>query len=314
MFDPLAGDHLRPDEWSEFVGQEPLKERLIKHIDAAVQDLRAPGHTLLIAPPGAGKTTLARLIAKRMGVPLEVLTCPVKFDTIVKLLVRDEFAGVLLLDEIHRLKPSEQEDYLTLIESGYIQFRGEKFAVGWLMVVGATTEKKKLIKPLRDRFPYKPELDGYSDEEISQILQGMTVKLGFEMEEKDADVLAKACVGTPRRARDFALAARDLRVLADGLVPSAEEILDHLRIDEDGLGLEHWRYLDTLLKLGGQAGLRPICSMMGEDPTVIEEIEAVLLEQKLITYSERGRQLRTEAYKRLRALKEPTEPEQKEEE
>lgn len=301
-FDPLAGDPLRPDDWSGFIGQEPMKERLIKNIDAAVQDLRPPAHTLLMAAPGTGKTTLARLIALRMGVDLEVFTCPVDFKTIVKLLVQDDFSGVLLLDEIHRLSRSEQGDYLTLIESGYLEFRGEKFRVGWLMVIGATTEKKNIIKPLRQRFPFRPEFDDYTDVEIQKILQNMTRRLGFEMPDATAAPLAKACVGTPRRARDFAFAARDLRILGT-VDPTADEVLDHLRIDPNGLGREHWKYLDALQKLGGQAGMRPLRAYLGESEQEIEEIESVLLDQGLITYTPRGRELRTAAFERIRNRK-----------
>lgn len=299
MFDPLAGDPLRPDEWDEFIGQEPLKERLLKNIDAAVRDKRAPQHTLLMAQPGAGKTTLARLIANRMGVPLEVFTCPVDFKTIVRLLVQEQFDGVLLLDEIHRLSKTQQEDYLTLTENGYIEHRGEKFRVGWLMIVGATTEKKDIIKPLRDRFPYRPEFDPYSDGEISKIIQGMARRLSFEIDGDTADELAPAAIGTPRRARDFVFAARDLRILEDR-EPSAEEILDHLRIDAEGLGVEHWKYLEALQKLGGQAGLSPLSSMLAEDQRVVQEIEQVLLDQNLITYTPQGRELRTTAFERIK--------------
>jgi Holliday junction DNA helicase RuvB len=303
-FDPLAGDVLRPDSWDQFIGQEALKVRLQKHIDAAIQDMRPPSHTLLIAPPGAGKTTIARLIARRMGVDLETLVMPVEFKAITQLLVNDQFSGVLFLDEIHRLSTKEQEDYLTLIETNYIQFRGEKFMVGWLMIVAATTEKKKVIKTLRDRFPFKPALDPYTDSEVTRILRGMTERLGFEIPEKEAEVLAKACLGTPRRARDFAFAARDLRVLADGKVPDAEEVLDHLRIDRDGLGVEHWDYLRTMQKLGGKAGLKPMCSMLGESEAVIEEIEKVLIGLDLLKYGEQGRELRTAAFQKLRQDKE----------
>lgn len=303
MFDPLAGDPLRPDDWSEFIGQEALKERLLKNIKAAVKDGRAPSHMLLTAQPGSGKTTLARLVSRRLGVPLETFTSPVEFKTIVRLLVQDEFSGVLLLDEFHRMKPSEQEDYLTLIENGYIEFRSEKYQVGWLMVIAATTEKRKIIKPLRDRFPFKPEMDEYTDEELARILAGMNARLGFEMAAEDLSVLAKAAIRTPRRARDFAFAARDLRILADGQVPTADEVLDHLRVDPYGLGMEHWKYLEVLQKLGGQAGLRPIASMMSEDPSVVEDIEKVLIEQDLIRYGKSGRELRTAAYERIRNKK-----------
>lgn len=313
MFDPLAGDPLRPGDWAEFIGQEPLKERLIKNIDAAVLDRRHPNHTLLIAQPGSGKTTLARLIARRIGVPFEMFTCPVSFKTVVRLLIQDEFSGVLLLDEFHRLKDNEQENYLTLIENDYIEFQGEKYQVGWLMVIAATTEKKRIIKPLRDRFPYKPEMDVYTDEEIAEILQGMTHRLGFEIEQGDALILAKASVNTPRRARDFALAARDLRLLADDDVPTAEAILDHLRIDEDGLGLEHWKYLNALQKMGGKAGLRPLSNMLGEDPVVVEDIEQVLLDQDLIRYTANGRELRTAAFERIRDKKKKDKDDQEKE-
>lgn len=302
MFDPLAGDPLRPDDWEGFIGQEPLKERLIKNIDAAIQDGRAPAHTLLMAQPGSGKTTLARLIALRMGVPIQVYTCPVKFDTVVRLLIQDDFSGVLFLDEIHRLSKKEQEDYFTLLHDGYIEFRGEKYRTGWLQVIGATTEKKEIIKPLRERFPFRPEFDEYSDMEIQKILQGMAVRLGFEVTDEVAAKLAPAAVRTPRRARDFAYAARDLRILGDR-EPTAEEILDHLRIDPDGLGVDHWKYLAALQKLGGQAGLRPIASYLGESVQVVEEIEQVLLEQDLITFGPKGREMRTGAFERMRVRK-----------
>lgn len=302
-FDPLAGDPLRPDDWDEFIGQDPLKERLLKNIDAAVKDMRPPGHMLFMAEPGSGKTSLARLIAKRMGVDLEIFTCPVDFSTIVRLLVQEDFSGVLFLDEIHRLSDSQQEDYLTLLHDGYIEFRGEKYRVGWLTVVGATTEKKKIIKPLRDRFPFRPEFDPYTDPEIQEILQNMARRLGFEISDEVAAPLAKACVGTPRRARDFTFAARDLRILEER-EPTAEEILDHLRVDENGLGVEHWKYLMALQKLGSRAGLAPLASYMGESVQVVSEIETVLLDQGLITFGARGRELRTAAFERIRERKE----------
>lgn len=302
MFDPLAGDPLRPDNWDDFIGQEPLKERLVKNIDAAIMDMRAPSHMLFMAEPGSGKTTLARLIARRMGVPLEVFTCPVDFKVIVRLLVQESFSGVLFLDEIHRLSKKDQEDYLTLTESGYIEHHGEKYRIGWLTLVAATTDKKDVIKPLRERFPFRPEFDDYSNKEIQKILQNMTSRLGFEMTDEVAAPLATACVGTPRRARDFALAARDLRLL-EGREPTTDEILDHLRIDPNGLGVDHWKYLLALQKLGGRAGLMPLVSYLGESVHVVTEIEGVLLDQDLITFGPQGRELRTAAFERIRERK-----------
>lgn len=302
-FDPLAGDPLRPDNWDEFIGQEALKDRLIKNIDAAVADgNRPPAHTLLFAGPGTGKTTLARLIARRLDVPLQVFTCPVDFQVIQRLLV-EGFTGVLFLDEIHRLSKREQEDYLTLLHDGYMEFRGEKYQVGWLMVIGATTDRKEIIATLRDRFPYKPEFDPYTDEEIAQIVQSMALRTGFDMDDKVAVTLARACGGTPRRARDFVFAARDLRILNGG-EPTAEEILDHLRIDPDGLGVEHWKYLTALKKLGTKAGLAPIAAYLNEDPKVVVQTERALIEQGLIRLTGSGREMRTEAFERMRARNE----------
>lgn len=303
MFDPLAGDPLRPETWEGFIGQEPLKERLGKHIDAAVMDNRAPAHILLMAQPGSGKTTLARLVAKRAGVPLQMYTCPVDFKTVIRLLIQDEFKGVLFLDEIHRLSDKDQEEYFTLLHDGYIEVYGEKFQVGWLTVVGATTEKKEIIKPLRERFPFRPEFDDYTEKDIELILQGMARRLRFEIADDVAASLAPAAIGTPRRARDFAYAARDLRILEDR-EPTAAEILDHLRIDPDGLGVDHRKYLAALQKLGSIAGLRPLASYLGESPEVVEEIEVPLLEQGLISYGRKGRELRTAAYERMRSRKE----------
>lgn len=298
-FDPLDGDPLRPHDWDEFVGQGALKERLIRVIDASMKDFRPPPHMLIVAPPGYGKTTLARIIAKRLGAKFEVLTMPVGIEVLVRLLIQDEFDGVLLLDEIHRGTARQQEDLLTLIEGNYIQYLGEKYQVGYLTVIGATTEPKKLIKPLVDRFPLKPTIDPYTEADMHKILRGMVQRIGYEMDEETADKLARATAGTPRRARDMAFAARDLEIV-NGKVPTAEEILDHLRVDEDGLGVEHWRYLSALSKLGGRAGLRPLASLMGENDAVVEEIEQLLLDRDFITLTDRGRALRGEGHEKLR--------------
>lgn len=298
-FDPLAGDPLRAETWDDFIGQEKLKERLDRHIMAAVKEGRAPGHILLVADPGCGKTTLARIIARRMGTDFETFTMPVKLENIVRLLIVREFDGVLLLDEIHRASVKEQEDLLTLIESNYIQYRGERFQVGYLTVVGATTEPKKVIKTLKDRFPFIPDLDPYTNEELCEIVSKMTEKLGVILDEDDIIKLGAACGGTPRHARRFALAARDLLVV-NGTIPEAAEILDHLRIDEQGLSVDHWRYLEALNRLGGQAGLKTISSYLNENESVVEELERLLVKQDLVDYTERGRALRTAGFERIR--------------
>jgi len=299
---PLAEDVLRARTLDEFVGQQPFKDRLKITLAAAIAEKRPPGNMLLIAQPGFGKTSLAAIIADSLGAPFELRTCPVETVNLVGLLQLEMFEGVLLLDELHRASTKQQEELLPLIEFGYLQYRGNKYKAGWLMVIGATTQPKKIIGPLRDRFDLEPKMDDYTTEELAEILQRMSQRLNVGLPDAEVLDLAGAMSGSPRNARRFALAARDLTVLG-GQVPDAQMILDHLRVDRDGMTVDHWRYLAALRKLGAKAGLKPLASYLNESEEVVEGIERLLIDTELIEYANDGRHLLPEGFERLRKRK-----------
>lgn len=302
IFDPLAADELRATTIDEFVGQQALKDRLNVFLASSIRQQRPPGHILLIAEPGFGKTSLAAIIAHRLNVPFEMKTMPVDTAELASLLVIHEFEGVLLLDELHRASRKQQEELMPLIEFGYLQYRGQKFSAGWLSVIAATTQPKLIIAPLRDRFDWEPKIDPYTPEDLAEIMQRMGHKLNVDLSDSTVEILAGAMSGSPRNARRFALAARDLYVVG-GKVPPADLILDHLRIDREGLTVDHWQYLVALHKLGAKAGLKPLASYLNESEEVLEGMERLLIDLELIEYASDGRHLTTKGFGYLRKRK-----------
>lgn len=281
-------DHLRPSTWDEYVGQGPLKKRLEVHIQACLAENRPLEHVLLCGPPGAGKTTLAQIIATRLGDPLEVLTMPVKLSTLISIVRQHQ--GVLLLDEIHRGTHKEQEDLLPLLEFGYLQTKsGRKVYADFLTVVGATTEPQKIIPPLYDRFPIRPDFDDYTDQELSEIVENMGNKGGIELNAEALEVFGQAAGGSPRVARQLVLASRDLKIVHPDAGP--DEVLLLVRVQADGLSEQHIRYLNALLDLGGTAGIKPLSNILRLNENVITELERLLLARKMIEFTAQGREL-----------------------
>lgn len=292
-------DILRPTSWDEYIGQERLKTELQIRIDSAIHDDRPMDHTLLCAPPGAGKTSLAEMVADRLGEPFEVITMPAG-----KHLFRmvSEFAGVLLLDEIHRASVAEQELLLNLLEFGYLQdTSGRRIQANWLTVIGATTERQKLIQPLIDRFPIRPDYDEYTTDEMTRIVLGMAVKADVDIPEDVAEAFGKAATGTPRKAGQFVLGYRDLwNAMKGQREPTVEEVFHLCRTETDGLTGRHMKYLETLNILGGTKGLPVLCALLKESPSELMELETLLVKQGLLTYSERGRELTQAGMARVR--------------
>ncbi len=296
--DSFERDQFRPDHWDGFIGQARLKAQLETHIAASTAQGVMPNHMLFCGPPGFGKTTLARIIAARLNKPVEVITMPAPFRELLQLLVVSDFQGVLLLDEFHRLTPKQQEDYLTVIESNVLEIDGEKFPFENVTIVVATTERKKILDTIVDRFPLKPTIDPYAPDEMGRIVKQMAAMVDVELDVDTATDLGRACAGTPRRARDIALAARDL--VFTGTEPTAEAVLHYLRLDADGLTELQLEYLRTLKKLGGEAGLKPLANMLGETPQAVESLERLLVDLGLITFGGKGRKLRSTAYLKIR--------------
>lgn len=281
---------LGPDSFESFIGQKRLKERLNIHIQSAKRTESRLEHMLLIAPPGAGKTSLAKIIAREMGKDFESFIMPIDVRLLTSI-VRG-FRGIVLFDELHRSPTKQQELLLTVLEGGYLQLpNGKSYSTdNALTVIGATTEPEKIIAPLYDRFPIKPTYDEYTDEEMAAIVQQKAIIFGIDICWADALVYGKASGGTPRNARAFVVMASDL-LIARRKMPSVNEVMSTMRITRTGLTEDHLRYLAVLAKVGGVAGVKVLSNHLRLPEPFLLELERNLIKQGLIEYTAKGREL-----------------------
>ena len=294
-----ATDPLRPTEWSDFVGQEHAKRELDIAIRAALETKEALPHVLRHGRAGFGKTTMAAIIAHRLGDPFYSLSMGRLRPQALFDFFRTFAGGVVLIDEIHRASDAQQQDLLTLMEDGYMtDSRGRRVTVSWLTVVAATTERDKVLRTVLDRFPIQPHFDGYSNDEMTLIVEGMARRVGVALGEGVAPVLGRAAGGTPRLAKKLVLAARNLTVV-NGRPATAEEVLSLTRIEDGGLTADHRAYLEAIDSLGGTAGIATLRMLLSLHESVLREIEKLLVERQLISYTDRGRQLEGAGYRLL---------------
>lgn len=295
-------DALRPDTWDAYIGQASVKGRLEVSIRAALNEARPMAHVLLLAPPGAGKTTLAHIVAKELGEPFTSVTLSpsLKPAAWVRTLAQCP-GGVLHLDEVHRASErGVQEDLLTLLEDGiYTLPNGQQLEFPWLTVIASTTERHKVLPAVRDRFLVTPAFADYADDELGKIGAGMARMLGFELPDDVALAIGRAAGGLPRSVKRLVIAANDLRG-AYGAMPSVDEVLELAQTSPDGLTFDHLSYLEQLKKSDGRAGLTSLASRLRESESSIMEIERLLLKLDLIMLTERGRELTAAAWMRLR--------------
>jgi Holliday junction DNA helicase RuvB len=285
-------DNLRPVTWEDYIGQEKLKERLQIHINGALDRAEPLDHILLCGPPGCGKTTIASLIADSIGLDFLSFVMPIKKSVLVKIV--QSYTGIVLFDELHRLKVKEQEELLPLIEDDYLQLdNGGKVHAGVLTVIGATTERDQIIPPLFDRYPIKPSFDEYTDQEMGRIILGMAAKLGMSFDDETAIILGRASGGIPRNAKSLVKMARDL----DSTDP--HEILSKSRLTPDGLTEHHLEYVRTLMECGGTAGIEILAAHLRLPKMTIVDLERLLLKRGMIEYTKQGRSLLGPAYKAI---------------
>lgn len=295
---------LTPNDFDSFIGQANLKRELEVKIQAAREEERPLGHILLVTVPGAGKTTLARLIAEKLGDDFASYVCPMS-DKLIAQVVRSH-SGIVLMDEIHRFK-SRLDGLLTLIGPGrFVQLAsGARLEAPELTVIGATTEPQAIPKALWDRFDAAggvPMWDPYSDDELTAIVGQMSRQLGIKLDEKTCRTFGTASAGIPRHAEKFVLTHRDLTITnaKTGIAPpSADDTLALLRTASDGVTARHHHLLTTLDLLGGTKGLKPLAGVMRVSEKVVEDLEVLLIEMGYIELTDRGRDLTAKGHRYL---------------
>jgi Holliday junction DNA helicase RuvB len=315
---------LRPKRLADFVGQQQARENLSVFINAAKARSEALDHVLFYGPPGLGKTTLAQIVARELGVNFRSTSGPVlaKAGDLAAILTNLEPRDVLFIDEIHRLNPAVEEilypameDYeLDLVIGEGPAARSVKIQLAPFTLVGATTRSGLITTPLRDRFGIPVRLNFYTPDELLAIVERGARVLGLALTQDGAREIAARSRGTPRiagrllkRVRDFASVARHSTVDAR----TADAALNRLEVDAKGLDAFDRRYLSLIAETfaGGPVGIETIAAALGEARDAIEEIvEPFLMQQGFVQRTPRGRVLASAAYGHLGLAVPPQNP------
>lgn len=306
---------LRPQRLAEFVGQPKVKESLKIAIDAALARREPLDHTLFHGPPGLGKTTLAMLMARELGVNIKTTSGPVleKPGDLVGVLTNLRPGDILFIDEIHRLRPIIEEFLYPAMEDYKIDIRlsdGPKaqtitMPVERFTLVGATTRFGLLTPPMRARFGIVQRLNFYSTEELAFIVERSAEILQVRCEPAGALEIARRSRGTPRVANRLLRRVRDYaEVRGDGIITRdlADEALRMLDVDEYGLDEMDARVLKAIIEHfdGGPVGLNTLAVAVGEDAGTLEEVyEPFLIQNGFLMRTPRGRVATNRAYQRF---------------
>ncbi|MCX5767820.1 MAG: Holliday junction branch migration DNA helicase RuvB [Gemmatimonadetes bacterium] len=306
---------LRPQRLAEFIGQSKVKDALDIAIQAAMGRRESLDHTLFHGPPGLGKTTLAELMARELGVNIRTTSGPAleKPGDLVGTLTNLRAGDILFIDEIHRLRPIIEEFLYPAMEDYKIDIRLSDgpnaqtvtMAIEKFTLVGATTRYGLLTSPMRARFGLTMRLDFYPANEIETIVRRTGEVLGVELHDDGAHEIAVRSRGTPRIANRLLRRVRDFaQVKADGIITLAvaRDALALLDVDEFGLDDMDTRILRTIIEKfeGGPVGVTTIAAAIGEDPDTIEEVyEPFLVQNGLLQRTARGRMASPQAYRHL---------------
>ncbi len=318
--EPLADESvvelsLRPQRLAEFIGQGKVKDALRIYIDAAVERREPLDHTLLFGPPGLGKTTLAELIAREMGVNIHTTSGPAleKPGDLVGTLTNLREGDILFIDEIHRLRPVIDEFLYPAMEDWKIDIRlsdGPKaqtitMPIERFTLIGATTRLGMITAPLRARFGIELRLNYYPADEIEEIVHRTAEVMATQVDAAGASELARRARGTPRVANRLLRRVRDFaQVKAKGQITRdvAREALTMLDVDEFGLDEMDTRLLRAIIEKfeGGPVGVSTIAAAVGEDSDTLEEVyEPFLVQHGFLQRTPRGRVATAQAYRHL---------------
>ena len=321
-----ADTSLRPQRLDEFIGQRQARSNLAVFIEAARGRREALDHVLFVGPPGLGKTTLAQIVARELGVNFRATSGPViaKAGDLAALLTNLEERDVLFIDEIHRLNPAVEEILYPAMEDFQLDLiigqgpaaRSVKIDLAHFTLVGATTRAGLLTNPLRDRFGIPVRLNFYAEAELEDIVNRGARVLGIGITPDGANEIARRARGTPRiagrllrRVRDFALVA-GTRVIDRG---AADRALTELEVDAAGLDAMDRRYLSNIAQnyAGGPVGIETIAAALSEPRDAIEEIiEPFLIQKGFLQRTPRGRLLTSHAFRHLGLAEPPRDPAQ----
>ena len=310
---------LRPQLFSEYIGQEKTKNTLKIFIEAARQRKDSLDHVLFYGPPGLGKTTLACIIANEMGVNIKITSGPAieKPGEMAAVLNNLQEGDILFVDEIHRLNRQVEEVLYPAMEDFAIDImigkgasaRSIRLDLPKFTLIGATTRAGLLTAPLRDRFGVVSHLEFYSERELQTILIRSAGVLGVEIEQRGALEIARRSRGTPRlanrmlkRVRDYAQVRYEGRITAQ----IAAEALDLLEVDRYGLDAVDRRLLLTVIDKfsGGPVGLDTLAAAVGEDAGTIEDVyEPFLIKNGFLNRTPKGRMATELAYEHLERKK-----------
>lgn len=296
---------IRPLSLDAFIGQEAVRANLRVFVEAARGRGDAMDHVLLFGPPGLGKTTLAQIVAKELGVGFRATAGPViaRAGDLAAILTNLQPHDVLFIDEIHRLSPAVEEILYPAMEDRKLDLmigegpaaRSVQIDLPPFTLVGATTRSGLLTGPLRDRFGIPLRLEFYTVEELGEIVRRAARLLDMDLSSEGAQEIARRSRGTPRiagrltrRVRDFAHVEGALRIGA----AEADKALKRLDVDESGLDSMDRRYIGCIIENygGGPVGVETLAAALSEQRDVIEDvIEPYLMQQGLIQRTPRGR-------------------------
>ncbi|NCO00911.1 MAG: Holliday junction branch migration DNA helicase RuvB [Epsilonproteobacteria bacterium] len=305
---------LRPDAWSEYIGQEQIKKNLGVFIQASKQRAEALDHVLFFGPPGLGKTTLALIIANEMNANIKVTAAPMieKSGDLAAILTNLEEGDILFIDEIHRLSPAVEEILYSSMEDFRIDIiigsgpaaQTVKIDIPRFTLIGATTRAGMLSNPLRDRFGMSFRMQFYSSAELAQIIAQASNKLNKEIINEACVEIAKRSRGTPRIALRLLRRVRDFADVADE--PEIQHArtkyaLNELGINSNGFDEMDLRLLRLLVSANGRAmGLSTIAAALSEDEGTVEDVlEPYLIANGYLERTAKGRRATRATYEIL---------------